>query len=193
VFEPFFTTKELGKGTGLGLATVFGIVKQNAGLIDVLSEPGRGTTFKLYFPRVDAEPVTETARPSVDPLDGTETVLLVEDEEQILDLGRRTLAQCGYTVLTALAPKLALLAAEQHRGPIHLLITDVVMPDMHGRELRDHLQIRYPAMRCLFMSGYTADVIAHHGVLDEGLDFLQKPFSLQTLKQKVREVLARDV
>jgi PAS domain S-box-containing protein len=191
LFEPFFTTKELGKGTGLGLATIFGIVKQNDGYIDVSSEPGSGTRFNLYFPRTSAEPVGEAASASGPPLSGSETVLLVEDETQILDLGRRALAQSGYTVLAASSPREALRLAEQHVGPIHLLITDVVMPDLNGKELHDQLAARHPGMRCLFMSGYTADVIAHHGVLDEGLDFLQKPFSLHLLREKVRELLGR--
>jgi signal transduction histidine kinase/ActR/RegA family two-component response regulator len=189
LFEPFFTTKELGKGTGLGLATVFGIVKQNHGQIDVSSKTGQGTSFRIYLPRAEA------AAPETEPitikqtLGGTETVLLVEDEEQILNLGRRILQQLGYNVLAAPTPARALMLAEHHDGPIHLLITDVVMPDMNGKDLHKRLQTIHPLVRSLFMSGYTADVIAHHGVLDDGVQFLQKPFTIQTLTLKVRDVL----
>lgn len=192
LFEPFFTTKEIGRGTGLGLATVFGIVKQNAGQIIVQSEPDQGTTFRLYFPRVQNEPTDKTVEDTCGSLGGHETVLLVEDEEQILSLGQRILTQYGYTVLAAGTPERALTVVAEYPQPIHLLITDVVMPGMNGRELWGRLQTRHPQMRCLFMSGYTADVIAHHGVLDEGLRFLQKPFTPQALAQKVREVLAED-
>jgi len=189
LFEPFFTTKELGKGTGLGLATVFGIVKQNRGLINVYSEPGQGTTFKIYLPRVEAEAVVAAQKAVHRSLRGTETVLLVEDEEQILNLGRRILAQQDYTVLVASTPEVALVVAARHAGPIHLLITDVVMPGMNGKELRERLRTGQPQLKCLFMSGYTANVIAHHGVLEDGVQFLQKPFTIQTLAEKVREVL----
>ncbi len=189
LFEPFFTTKDQGKGTGLGLATVFGIVKQNQGLIDVYSEPGMGTTFKIYLPRVQAplaepEPEARARSPR-----GTGTLLLVEDEEQILKLGRRILEQQGYTVLSASTPSAAEALAKQHEGPIRLLITDVVMPGMNGKELRNRLQAYHPGLRCLFMSGYTSDVIAHHGVLDDGVQFLQKPFTTTGLLDKVQETL----
>jgi two-component system cell cycle sensor histidine kinase/response regulator CckA len=189
LFEPFFTTKEQGKGTGLGLATVFGIVKQNRGLISVYSEPGQGATFKIYLPRAGAQALaTATAARNRD-LRGTETVLLVEDEDQILVLAQRILKQHGYTVLAARAPEAALKLAEQHAERIHLLITDVVMPGMNGRELRKQLVALQPELRCLYMSGYTADVIAHHGVLDEGVQFLQKPFTIESLAERVREAL----
>ena len=190
IFEPFFTTKEVGHGTGLGLATVFGIVKQNRGLINVYSEPKRGTTFKIYFPRGEGALIadTEAARPLET---GDETVLIVEDEELILKLGRKILAHHGYNVLTAVSPQAALEISAQHQGPIHLLITDVVMPGMNGKELRERLRNSRRVMKCLFMSGYTADIIAHHGVLDEGVEFIQKPFTIQSLTEKVRQVLRR--
>lgn len=189
LFEPFFTTKEQGKGTGLGLATIFGIIKQNLGFISVGSELGQGTTFKIYLPRA-ADPLLTTteAFPKRD-LRGTETILLVEDEHQILVLAQRILKQYGYSVLAARAPAEALRLAIDHPGTIHLLITDVVMPGMNGRELRDRLASLKPGLRCLFMSGYTADVIAHHGVLDEGVQFLQKPFTVDSLAERVREAL----
>jgi signal transduction histidine kinase len=188
LFEPFFTTKEVGQGTGLGLATVFGIVTQNGGLIQVASEVGQGATFKIYLPRAEAAaaPPPPTIHRS---LRGTETVLLVEDEEQILSLGRRILAQHGYTVLAAIRPEAALDLATHHTGTIHLLITDVVMPGMNGKELRERLRATQPNVKCLFMSGHTANVIAHHGVLDDGVWFLQKPFTNLTLTETVRKVL----
>jgi CheY-like chemotaxis protein len=189
LFEPFFTTKGVGKGTGLGLATVFGIVKQNHGLITVHSEPGQGTTFKIYLPQAEAETVEAGEDAEQRPLRGSETVLLVEDEEQILNLGRRTLQRQGYRVLAATAPEAALALAAQQAGPIHLLVTDVVMPGMNGKELAERLRTSHPALKCLFMSGYTSDVLAHHGVLEVNVAFLQKPFTLQTLAEKVREVL----
>jgi CheY-like chemotaxis protein len=191
LFEPFFTTKEQGKGTGLGLATVFGIVKQNHGLISVYSEPGKGSTFKIYLPRIEAE---ASAAPSAAPkrdLRGTETVLLVEDENQILNLAQRVLQQHGYKVLTAPSPEAAVHLVGHYAETIHLLITDVVMPGMNGRELYRRLVALKPGFRCLYMSGYTANVIAHHGVLDEGVQFLQKPFTIESLAARVREVLTQ--
>jgi two-component system, cell cycle sensor histidine kinase and response regulator CckA len=189
LFEPFFTTKEVGKGTGLGLATVFGIVKQNRGLINVYSEPGMGTTFKIYLPRA-LEPLVAAEQAAVHgSLQGTETVLLVEDEEQILSLGERILRQHGYRVLTAASPEAALTLAAQFAGPIHLLITDVVMPGMNGKELREHIRATHSDAKCLFMSGYTSEVIALHGVLDDNIHFLQKPFTIRTLAEMVRKVL----
>jgi two-component system, cell cycle sensor histidine kinase and response regulator CckA len=189
LFEPFFTTKELGKGTGLGLATVFGIVKQNQGLISVYSEPDYGSTFKIFLPRSAMEISAASSTARVREMRGTETVLLVEDELQILNLGRRILEQYGYTVLAASTPEAALALAAQSSAPIHLLITDVVMPGMNGKELNVRLRVGRPGLRCIFMSGYTADVIAHHGVLEAGVAFLQKPFTIQSLAEKVREVL----
>jgi PAS domain S-box-containing protein len=189
LFEPFFTTKEQGKGTGLGLATVFGIVKQNHGLISIYSEPGRGSTFKIYLPRAEAEAVAAVAATRKRDLRGTETVLLVEDEDQILNLAQRILQQHGYTVLAARSPEAALKLAAAHPETIHLLITDVVMPGMNGRELHKRLVALKPGLRCLYMSGYTANVIAHHGVLDAGVQFLQKPFTIDSLAEQVREAL----
>jgi PAS domain S-box-containing protein len=191
VFEPFFTTKGLGKGTGLGLATVYGIVKQNNGLIEVSSEPGNGTIFKIYLPR--AQDVVET-KPATDEQEsafGSETVLVVEDEDGILALARMVLDRLGYTVLTARSPHVALSLMAQYEGPVHLLLTDVVMPEMSGRELRTRVAASRPGIKTLFMSGYTADVIAQRGVIDEGVQFLQKPFTVRTLASKVREVLDR--
>jgi PAS domain S-box-containing protein len=188
LFEPFFTTKELGKGTGLGLATVFGTVIQNQGMITVDSEPGHGTTFKIYLPRAKAEAVAAAQESARRSLRGTETVLLVEDEEQILNLGRRILQQYGYTVLALSTPQAALTRAAQHAGPIHLLITDVVMPGMNGKELRDRIKAGHPQLKCLFMSGYTADVIADNGVLVDGVHFIQKPFTIESLVETVRRV-----
>ncbi len=189
IFEPFFTTKEPGKGTGLGLATVYGIVSQNNGHITVRSEPGRGTTFKIYLPRAEQEPEAKSIGTLKKELQGTGTILLVEDEAAILGLGKEILERYGYTVLTAGAPREALKIVRDYSGPIHLLITDVVMPEMNGKELRDKLEALTPGLRSIFMSGYTADVIAPHGVLEAGIDFLQKPFSVKGLVEKVREVL----
>lgn len=190
IFEPFFTTKGVGQGTGLGLATVYGIVKQNDGFIDVYSEPGHGTSFKIYLPRYQGKEKQARADGSPEPAGrGHETVLMVEDEPAILDLGKQILEMQGYRVLTAGTPGEAIRMAIEHVGEIHLLLTDVIMPEMNGRELAKKLLSLYPGLKRLFMSGYTADVIAHHGVLDEGVQFIQKPFSLDALADKVRETL----
>ncbi|MDQ7779680.1 MAG: PAS domain S-box protein [Planctomycetota bacterium] len=190
IFEPFFTTKEAGKGTGLGLPTVYGIVKQNNGFIDVYSEPGRGTVFKIYLPRTEGAPGEEPAAAAGRTAPGgTETVLLVEDEEGILTLARKVLEMHGYTVLAARAPHEALILAENTENPIHLLISDIVMPEMDGRQLRDKIVAIRPGLRTLFMSGYTADVIARHGMLEEGVQFIQKPFAIDAFAAKVRAVL----
>lgn len=190
IFEPFFTTKKLGHGTGLGLATVYGIVKQNGGFINVYSEPGQGTSFHLYLPR-DAEQAGErTAAKTGEVSSGHgETILVVEDEETILGLTRVMLEDLGYRVLTAATPVEALRLAREHSGGIHLLLTDVVMPELNGKELAERLQSLYPEIRCLFMSGYTANVIAHRGILDEGVQFISKPFSREELAGKVKEAL----
>ncbi len=190
LFEPFFTTKDMGKGTGLGLATVYGIVKQNRGFINVYSEPGRGTTFRIYLARHDApvDPVQETV-PSIPDAQGSETILLVEDEPAILKMAERMLERFGYSVLAAGTPAQAMTLAGDHKGRIHLLMTDVVMPGMNGRELSEKLQDMYPEIKCLFMSGYTANVVAHHGVLDKDIAFIQKPFSARELARMVRGVL----
>ncbi len=190
IFEPFFTTKELGKGTGLGLATVYGIVKQNDGFINVTSEPGQGSTFTIYIPRCRSTEVESGKRtvPAVIPT-GSETVLLVEDEKCLLELGKTMLERLGYTVLITGSPDEAIRLAKTRGSEIHLLLTDVVMPGMNGRELANQLRTIHPRLKSLFMSGYSADVIAHHGVLDEDVHFIQKPFSRQGLAVKVRDVL----
>jgi PAS domain S-box-containing protein len=190
VFEPFFTTKPQGEGTGLGLATVYGIVRQNNGFIDIYSEPGQGTTIKIYLPRFDEAPTAEaqTKRP-VDMPTGTETILLVEDEEALLKLAEILLKKLGYSVLAAGTPEQAIRLVEAYSGSIHLLMTDVVMPEMSGRELWQRLGALRPDLKCLFMSGYTANIITHHGVLNPNVHFLQKPFQLQVLAAKLREAL----
>jgi PAS domain S-box-containing protein len=190
LFEPFFTTKGLDHGTGLGLATVYGIVKQNNGFINVYSEPEKGTTFRIYLPRHTGEAGEIRPKEAVEIQMGRgETVLIVEDEASILKLGKRILLDLGYTVLAAATPGQAMETAKTHEGDIHLVITDVVMPEMNGRDLSRQIQNFYPNIKVLFMSGYTADVIAHQGVLDEGVHFLQKPFSNKDMAAKIREVL----
>jgi PAS domain S-box-containing protein len=193
LFEPFFTTKPQGEGTGLGLAMVYGIVKQNEGFINVCSEPDRGTTFKIYLPRHagGAEPAVARTAASKPPEGNGETVLLVEDDTAILSLSERILAKLGYAVLSANTPEKALDLAAAHAGKIHLLITDVIMPGMNGRELATRLHELHPDLKSLFMSGYTANVIAHRGVLDAGVQFIQKPFSRLELGTKIREALDR--
>jgi signal transduction histidine kinase/CheY-like chemotaxis protein/putative methionine-R-sulfoxide reductase with GAF domain len=190
IFEPFFTTKEPGKGTGLGLATVYGIVKQSGGYIWVESEPGRGTSFRIYLPPVEGAVATaETAAAPPVPSLGTETVLLVEDEDVVRSLARQMLEMHGYRVLEAGRGPEALRICERHDGDIHLLLTDVVMPDMNGRALAERMKSLRPGIKVLYMSGYTADAIAHHGVLDVDVAFVQKPFSKDSLARKVREAL----
>lgn len=190
IFEPFFTTKEKGKGTGLGMATVYGIVKQNNGYINIYSEPGHGTTFKIYLPRYEvAEKQTEEKAFLNHDVMGNETILLVEDEQTILRMTQLMLERLGYRVLPANNPVEARKLASKHAGEIHLLMTDVIMPEMNGRELSVQLQALCPGMKVLFMSGYTASVIAHQGVLHDGVNFIQKPFAKQTLAVKVRDVL----
>ncbi len=193
IFEPFFTTKEVGQGTGLGLATVYGIVKQNDGFINVDSEPGQGTTFRIYLPRyVDRIKEIQPESDAVKPVEsGWETILLVEDEPAILEMMTKMLEQLGYVVLAAAMPGEALRLAEAHADRIDLLMTDVVMPEMNGQDLARKLLTTYPNLKRLFMSGYTADVIAHHGVLHPGVHFIQKPFSMQNLAVKIKEVLGQ--
>ena len=190
LFEPFYTTKGVGKGTGLGLATVLGIVQQNNGFIRVGSEPWKGTVFTVHLPLRDDAP-EETAPEDREALpDGRgETVLIAEDEEAVLRLSRSILEKLGYTVLAASSPKEAWQLAENHAGTISLLLTDVIMPGMNGRDLAKRVRQKYPGVRCLFMSGYTANVIAHHGVLDDDVFFIQKPFSTQELSACVKKVL----
>jgi CheY-like chemotaxis protein len=190
IFEPFFTTKEKGKGTGLGLSTVYGIIKQSGGYIFAQSEPAHGTTFRIYLPQVDE--ILESSHPAYSPAPdagGSETVLLVEDEESVRQLVRETLEAKGYKVLEADNGEAALQLAHTHQGGIDMLITDVVMPGMSGRELALQLCSSSASLRVLYLSGYTEDSIVHQGVLDTGTAFLQKPFTLQTLSRKVREVL----
>ena len=190
IFDPFFTTKKEGLGTGLGLSTVHGIVKQNDGFINVYSEPGKGTTFRIYLPQHTAQTVaTAQIKTTGMPLSHGETVLVVEDEPVLLMMAQTMLQKLGYRVLAAGTPSKAIELAEEHQGQIHLAITDVVMPEMNGRNLAERLQSHSPCLKILFMSGYTADVIAHRGVLEAGVNFLQKPFSINDLAIKVREVL----
>ena len=192
LFEPFFTTKEMGYGSGLGLATVYGIIKQNKGFISVVSEPGKGTIFKIYLPRHKGKAEPFLKEMSTEPAArGHETILLTEDEPAILILTTKILEQQGYTVRAAATPTEAMRLADMHTGEIHLLITDVVMPEMNGRDLHKNLLTEYPHLKCLFMSGYTANIIAHNGVLDDGVEFIQKPFLKQDLVVKVRETLDR--
>ncbi len=190
VFEPFFTTKEMGRGTGLGLATVYGIVKQNCGYIHVESEPGMGATFRIYLPRYDERPAQAMdAEETRKPPGGKETILLVEDDKALLTLSKGILESLGYTVLAAPSPKEGMRLAEDHPGAINLLVTDVVMPEMNGLELAARIDSIRPGLKCLYTSGYTADMIAHRGILDEHVHFIPKPFRRIDLAGKVREVL----
>jgi CheY-like chemotaxis protein len=193
LFEPFFTTKGEGKGTGLGLATVYGIVKQSGGHIFVYSEPEKGSTFKIYLPLIEGGAAAERpAARDVAPLPrGRETILLVEDEASLRELVRECLEDCGYTVLDARHGADALERAAGHKGEVQLLMTDVVMPGIGGRDLAEKLAASQPGLKVLYMSGYTDDAVVHHGVLSQEMDFLQKPFTQEALARKVREVLDR--
>jgi len=191
VFEPFFTTKDVGEGTGLGLATVYGAVKQNNGIISVDSRPGQGTTLKISIPRhsnITAEEFDKKDEQQA--IGGDETILIVEDETIILEMGEKMLKMLGYKVLAAEAPAEAIRIAQEHPGDIHLLLTDVIMPGMNGRDLANRLKVIKPQAKCLFMSGYTANIIANQGMLDDGVNLIQKPFSQQALAQKIRSTLA---
>jgi CheY-like chemotaxis protein len=190
IFDPFFTTKEIGVGTGLGLATVYGIVKQSGGSIEVYSEEGVGTTFKIYLPRVmEAPSIIETKTTSEEMPSGTETILLVEDEEMVRKLSRKILEECGYTVVEAENGTEALSIFEAGDSDIDLLMTDVVMPQMGGRELSEKLTLKLPNIKILFTSGYTDDAIVRHGVIETNTNFIQKPFSPEALANKIRELL----
>lgn len=190
IFEPFFTTKDKGKGTGLGLSTVYGVVKQSGGNIWVYSEPGKGTTIKVYLPQLNTPEETPEIRPvETSAPAGSETILLVEDEDVVRGLARQILEQAGYKVLDASGGEEAIRLCRERSEPIHLLLTDVVMPETSGREIAQRLTSLRPATRVLFMSGYTDDAIVHHGVLDSGVEFIQKPFTPMALAKKVREVL----
>jgi len=190
IFEPFFTTKESGKGTGLGLAMVYGVVKQNNGFINVDSQPDQGTTFKIYLPRHrDINVCLPDKGPGQPAERGYETILIVEDEPEILEMATMMLERLGYRVISASTPGEAIYLAKEYNGKIDLLVTDVIMPEMNGRDLAKNILHYHPNLKRLFMSGYTANVIAHHGVLDKGINFIQKPFSEESLGSKVREAI----
>jgi len=190
IFEPFFTTKEPGKGTGLGLSTVFGIIKQSDGYINVYSEVGHGTSFSIYLPAIAAKASASTSNRSLESiLPGTETILLVEDEQGVREIARIVLASYGYTVLEAKNGQEALAIVDRHKGPIHMCITDVVMPEMSGRQLAETLRTKRPGFRVMFMSGYTDDAVVRNGIIQAEEIFLQKPFTPTALAKKVREVL----
>ena len=190
IFEPFFTTKEVGQGTGLGLSTVFGIIGQSDGCIEVDSEFGKGTTFNIYLPQIEEEiEIEDEDRVSDEFLKGTETILLVEDEDMVRNLARHVLVGSGYTVLDAGYGERALEICEANEGQIDLLVTDVVMPQMSGRELAERLRSSSPGLKVLFMSGYTDDDVVRHGIRSSEVAFMQKPFLPDDLLRKVREVL----
>jgi CheY-like chemotaxis protein len=190
IFEPFFTTKPVGEGTGLGLSTVYGIIKQSGGHVAVFSEPGRGSTFKVYLPHIDMAESNPMLGPAMSRMPrGSETIVLVDDDEGVRAVARRILQRVGYTVLSAPDGVEAIRLIGESGGDVHLLVTDVVMPGLGGRDLVTHVRETYPELRVLFVSGYTEEGIRRHGVLDTGSAFLEKPFTAERLAQKVREVL----
>jgi CheY-like chemotaxis protein len=189
IFEPFFTTKDKSKGTGLGLSTVFGIVEQSQGHIWVYSEPGKGTTFKVYLPRVDARPDSTRTLSDAAPLNGNETILLVENESEVLSIANRILTRYGYRVMTAGDPETAIRMCRESPDHIDLLLTDVVMPKMSGPEVARQLVGLRPSLRVLYMSGFTDDSVVRHGLLESTVHFIQKPITPDLLARKVREVL----
>ena len=192
IFEPFFTTKEKGKGTGLGLATVYGIVKQSGGYIWVYSEPGQGTTFKVYLPRVEESLTPQEVRAESRNIPrGTETILLVEDEQGVRDLAREYLEISGYKVLVAENGAAAVKVVSEHKGAIDLVMTDVVMPGLSGSELTKRIEAIRPGTRIMYMSGYTDQAIIHHGILGPDIVLLQKPFTLSALAHKLRDALTK--
>jgi CheY-like chemotaxis protein len=192
IFEPFFTTKEQGKGTGLGLSTVYGIVKQSEGYIAVYSEVGKGTSFKIYLPRVEEEALPDVQATAVPVAGGSETVLLVEDEASLRGLVALLLREAGYTVLKASQGEEALGLAARHQGAIQLVVTDMVMPAMGGRELVERLRVERPSLKVLYISGYSAEVVERQGNLEPGALFLQKPFKFDALLLKVRQALDQE-
>jgi CheY-like chemotaxis protein len=189
IFEPFFTTKEEGKGTGLGLATVYGIVRQSGGTVNVYSEPGHGSTFKVYLPRVEAKVDAQARGDLAAPPGGTETILLVEDAEALRLLVRELLESAGYTVLDADGPEKALSLVQSTPGPIHLVLTDMVMPRMNGQELAKRIATLKPEARFTFMSGYSDQAMGDQGTLEPGALFLQKPFTMDALMRTIRQAL----
>ncbi len=193
IFEPFFTTKKMGSGTGLGLSTVYGIVKQNRGHVWVYSEKNKGTTFKIYFPAIEENARIEQADNDVEPeLTGNETILMAEDDEMLREMAKKMLEKAGYRIITAVSGEDAMDFVKDFNDPIDLLITDIVMPGMNGRDLAGQMQEKIPGLKVLYMSGYTANVIAHHGILDKDLNFIQKPFSHDEIASKIREILDTD-
>jgi len=192
IFEPFFTTKETGKGTGLGLATVYGIAKQNNGFISVYSEPGKGTTFRIYFPSLEETAGDKSAKIAVKPVQGAGRILLVEDDAMVRELTAKMLEKIGYTVTVAETPAEALNICKSTADAFDLLITDVIMPQMSGPELRDEIRKIRSDTKVLFISGYTSDIIAHHGVLEKGVQLLQKPFGITDLSQKIKQIIEND-
>jgi len=190
IFEPFFTTKPYGKGTGLGLSTVYGIIKQSEGFIWVESEPGKGSTFKIYFPRIEMD-AKDLPAPDIEEkaLRGHETILLVEDEDMVRELTVRILEEKGYQVLESSRGEIAMEVSKKYKSPIDLMITDIVMPGMGGKKLVQKIKKHRPQLKILYISGYTDEIISQHGVLEEGTHFLQKPFLPQSFLTKIREIL----